>query len=1481
MGPSWTTFVVFQILLIIVVQGRGKNEYKVKNPCTVTRNIKSGNPIIRVVDEIEEPGVVLGQEGLQYYTLISSRIQREVVIECSSSQGPVKWIYKGAGASSGFKIVNTRWTGNDINRPPTCFSTALVISNVTDQLTGEYKCQEISSTRAKGPKRNSFKLFVPSIPPTYPEQGSEVNITVPNSEGKQSKRPIILPCISKRMNGEMALYRILEQTNELEPQLQPYQYAGMRYDFYSGFIIPQSSISFENSSRILRHECRFAASNSTLLRVNLILESEEKIAPEKDVVKSSSPYFSWTTNKNPKLSLTPEIASNVLIWQQFYTKKGYEEISKDAPMFYLGSATVVNLTEGTEGEVKLYDGKMSPDDGLIYKWKYFVLDAMAEQNAGMKYEDFEYFRVFICKSASNIKPTITLKEIINDGDSSSKNVRNVTVSYNISNCPEGRIYGPVGCVMLTSYLSQGEVKCVGDGVEETIRYPPLPFEAGRPFFVERGGQIVVTLAEDSEKLKLPCVANSEVATSVFLYKKMDGIFKKIWSEDDEEFGESDIEFYPSSGFHLSQSNSKETQTLYGEYLCSSSIDLNDHSDSVTILVKKQIGTNYKLQPAEEHIFGQIPYKFSWEADEELEIIPTSTPARNMTFGRDDNDSKYGFGGKLIVLEATPEGGTRHVSLRRKSDGAILHNWIFHQIGRGAEYRSGLHVDIREDEKGESLIVAVCRSKTNVMPKIRYYHCQNEDSCELMRKCHQRDCYPSFYHEDASSSSLVEDCSNELGCNAIVIRNLYLNGILNVSCSGEGVYEHRLLKDVFFKDDIVWDIGESDDDYIHLSTSHAVHTADQNPQREIQFIGANVEFDMGETVEFSCVAAPFIFSNGIKWALETKKGKLIYQKDKIFDVQFKYSGSTQVASTFSLLIDSNEYSRVYCFVPKLGSATEWRNASMPIFVRSETTDDYCHETNSIHLINIYPSPSKLNLELNETRLDKLPYFIVPQNVLQFGVKISGPKPFYWSFVGNGDGPSRTPLIQSDRQVLDFYDSSTYCYSSRLLLNLRHKTPNDTGRYIVKHKHESREIASFYIFVPSENSPYLLRSGSSVNVTVPENSKTFYVPCLVNDPSVQVELQQLDNDDHTSITKSSSATYDPTRGFLIENDATELDNSTVRTYKCIAAGNEEDYVIVYVHPPVRNPELKYEKVNDFHVFTCRSATQNPPEITLTEIAEDGTPMENSTEFKTSRCAAGCVALITQVNQGSVSCIGDDIDETYRFPPTYNANRRNSDKSVGLWYDNKTDTFKCQMNSVEAPTLAAVTCRRPNECEIMKRLLQQNGDKSQATYSDCGEGCAQLDVRVREKPHTAPNWFSIFLRCRGEDNMEILSQYFYDKNKMTYASMENAEQLKKIRIDIPGLRRQGNMVFATFRCFANRYFYSRGLQWALEGKNGVLEFPATSAAQFEIQNFSAVMSTIDLEINENTYSAVYCFVPLLDSPSWANSTIKFPIEQLQINI
>lgn len=65
------------------------------------------------------------------------------------------------------------------------------------------------------------------------------------------------------------------------------------------------------------------------------------------------------------------------------------------------------------------------------------------------------------------------------------------------------------------------------------------------------------------------------------------------------------------------------------------------------------------------------------------------------------------------------------------------------------------------------------------------------------------------------------------------------------------------------------------------------------------------------------------------------------------------------------------------------------------------------------------------------------------------------------------PSRTPLVQLDRHAPEFFDSSTYCYTSKLLLNLKHRERNnDTGRYIARNKNQHHIFSSFYLFVPSK-------------------------------------------------------------------------------------------------------------------------------------------------------------------------------------------------------------------------------------------------------------------------------------------------------------------------------------------------------------------------------------------------------------------------------
>jgi hypothetical protein len=56
------------------------------------------------------------------------------------------------------------------------------------------------------------------------------------------------------------------------------------------------------------------------------------------------------------------------------------------------------------------------------------------------------------------------------------------------------------------------------------------------------------------------------------------------------------------------------------------------------------------------------------------------------------------------------------------------------------------------------------------------------------------------------------------------------------------------------------------------------SSDQNPGREVRSIVSNLEWELGDTVQLSCAGAPFLFSQGVKWALEMKDGNLEFQKD---------------------------------------------------------------------------------------------------------------------------------------------------------------------------------------------------------------------------------------------------------------------------------------------------------------------------------------------------------------------------------------------------------------------------------------------------------------------------------------------------------------------------------------------------------------------------------------------------------------------------
>jgi len=79
-----------------------------------------------------------------------------------------------------------------------------------------------------------------------------------------------------------------------------------------------------------------------------------------------------------------------------------------------------------------------------------------------------------------------------------------------------------------------------------------------------------------------------------------------------------------------------------------------------------------------------------------------------------------------------------------------------------------------------------------------------------------------------------------------------------------------------REDIHWNTDQGED-LIHLYVN-MISSTDQNPQREVQTIGSNIDWQIGASVTFSCIAAPHLFSSGVKWAIEMTDGSLKYQKD---------------------------------------------------------------------------------------------------------------------------------------------------------------------------------------------------------------------------------------------------------------------------------------------------------------------------------------------------------------------------------------------------------------------------------------------------------------------------------------------------------------------------------------------------------------------------------------------------------------------------
>lgn len=130
-------------------------------------------------------------------------------------------------------------------------------------------------------------------------------------------------------------------------------------------------------------------------------------------------------------------------------------------------------------------------------------------------------------------------------------------------------------------------------------------EPSRPFFVDRGQLLQLTVVEKDVVLTLPCLTNAPEAqpfVHLFWKRNNDTVddkaetqnWEQVWppASDIKRTHETGIEFYPDWGFHLDTSNPRWANPA-GEYLCSSSGDVEDRSDAVRVIVTSNKRQNSK------------------------------------------------------------------------------------------------------------------------------------------------------------------------------------------------------------------------------------------------------------------------------------------------------------------------------------------------------------------------------------------------------------------------------------------------------------------------------------------------------------------------------------------------------------------------------------------------------------------------------------------------------------------------------------------------------------------------------------------------------------------------------------------------------------------------------------------------------------------------------------------------------------------------
>ncbi|OXA61007.1 hypothetical protein Fcan01_04053 [Folsomia candida] len=643
----------------------------------------------------------------------------------------------------------------------------------------------------------------------------------------------------------------------------------------------------------------------TILEVILLPRPADKFyPPESSTLYTRVPFFVKWQTRSTDYSNWAEVNHTLAPGTWKLHKAGHFDD------YGIHSFEVFNLREGESGQISV-PYVASDNKILVHTWKFVVINDTAFAEKGLSQREEGSKKIFSCKSATGTtKPKLTLTKLTDDGCPVDEGMSEKRRKGSKRKSLVEEDCGP-GCVAIRTDIESGIVSCLGDGVDETLRYPADIYCTGRPFFVERGKTKNLTLSPNKKKFNIPCIINNPNADVYLFHQNPNGTISDV-----TDYTNYDLKL----GFSL---NLDEISDPLGTYACTSSTNVEDDTDMVTYHVNP--APPHVFNPPQETVYGSPPFRFVWESVEELEVENKS--AGNFYSGVFAKpEGNRAFVGTFEIA-ALSKGASGVVNVIRAKDKVVVHTWRYAYQGK-----YGLWVD-------RKLNIFKCVSPTSkIPPSLFAVECSNPNACRLKKR----------FMEDDPEMHLQKDPENQYHHHHHHKKNKKHghhrenNNFVTVPVEcGEGCTELKVWNDkrhgfVECRDKVGQEEvnnNEMDESLTYFLTRNSTiltESDDLEPLRTIEISSVVRTLNVGDTITFVCRANAYFYSHGFQWAIEMKNGSKRFLDSSVSQETTTGADQRQLKAEVHLTVGGKDWKAVWCYAPSLTSNL-WGNASQLVYI----------------------------------------------------------------------------------------------------------------------------------------------------------------------------------------------------------------------------------------------------------------------------------------------------------------------------------------------------------------------------------------------------------------------------------------------------------------------------------------------------------------------------------------------------------------------